>query len=31
MVVGDGAAQLLSAAAHALMDDRRDELVTPWP
>src|SRR6476661_748345 len=31
VVVGDGAAQLLSAAAYALMDDQLDELVTPWP
>ena len=31
VVVGDGAAQLLSAAAYALMDDPHDELVTPWP
>ena len=31
MVVGDGAAQLLSSAAYALMDDPLDELVTPWP
>ena len=30
-VVGDGAAQLLSSAAYALMDDALDELVTPWP
>jgi histidinol-phosphate aminotransferase len=31
VVVGDGAAQLLSSAAYALMDDALDELVTPWP
>ena len=31
MVVGDGAAQLLSSAAYALMDEPLDELVTPWP
>jgi histidinol-phosphate aminotransferase len=31
VVVGDGAAQLLSSAAYALMDDQHDELVTPWP
>jgi histidinol-phosphate aminotransferase len=31
VVVGDGAAQLLSSAAYALMDDPLDELVTPWP
>jgi histidinol-phosphate aminotransferase len=31
VVVGDGAAQLLSSAAYALMDDAHDELVTPWP
>jgi histidinol-phosphate aminotransferase len=31
VVVGDGAAQLLSSAAYALMDDQLDELVTPWP
>jgi histidinol-phosphate aminotransferase len=31
VVVGDGAAQLLSSAAYALMDDHLDELVTPWP
>ena len=31
VVVGDGAAQLLSSAAYALMDDPHDELVTPWP
>jgi histidinol-phosphate aminotransferase len=30
VVVGNGAAQLLSAAAHALMEPG-DELVTPWP
>jgi histidinol-phosphate aminotransferase len=31
VVVGDGAAQLLSSAAYALMDEALDELVTPWP
>jgi histidinol-phosphate aminotransferase len=31
VVVGDGAAQLLSSAAYALMDQPLDELVTPWP
>ncbi|TMK97308.1 MAG: aminotransferase class I/II-fold pyridoxal phosphate-dependent enzyme [Actinobacteria bacterium] len=31
VVVGDGAAQLLSSAAYTLMDDHHDELVTPWP
>jgi histidinol-phosphate aminotransferase len=31
VVVGDGAAQLLSSAAYALMDQALDELVTPWP
>ncbi len=31
LVVGDGAAQLLSAAVQVLMDDSNDELVTPWP
>jgi histidinol-phosphate aminotransferase len=31
VVVGDGAAQLLSSAAYALMDDQHDEHVTPWP
>jgi histidinol-phosphate aminotransferase len=31
VAVGDGAAQLLSSAAYALMDDPLDELVTPWP
>lgn len=31
LVVGDGAAQLLAAAIQTLMDDPRDELVTPWP
>jgi histidinol-phosphate aminotransferase len=30
VVVGDGAAQLLGAAAHALLEPG-DELVTPWP
>lgn len=30
LVVGDGAAQLMSAAAHALLEPG-DELVTPWP
>ena len=30
IVVGDGAAQLLLAAAHALLEPG-DELVTPWP
>ena len=30
VVVGNGAAQLLAAAAHALMEPG-DELVTPWP
>jgi histidinol-phosphate aminotransferase len=30
LVVGDGVAQLLSAAAHALLEPL-DELVTPWP
>ena len=30
LVVGGGAAQLLAAAAQALLDPR-DELVTPWP
>ena len=30
LVVGDGAAQLLGAAAQALLDPS-DELVTPWP
>jgi histidinol-phosphate aminotransferase len=30
VVVGEGAAQLLSAAAHELMEPG-DELVTPWP
>jgi histidinol-phosphate aminotransferase len=30
LVVGDGAAQLLSAAAQALLEPR-DELITPWP
>src|SRR5436305_7505714 len=31
VVVGDGAAQLLSSAAYTLMDQPLDELVTPWP
>src|SRR4051794_7123235 len=31
LVVGDGAAQLLSYATQILMDDPHDELVTPWP
>src|SRR3954449_75350 len=31
LVVGDGAAQLLSYATQILMDDPQDELVTPWP
>jgi histidinol-phosphate aminotransferase len=31
LVVGDGAAQLLSYATQILMDDPSDELVTPWP
>ena len=30
IVIGDGAAQLLLAAAHALMEPG-DELITPWP
>src|SRR5436305_5999878 len=30
IVVGNGAAQLLGAAVHALMEPG-DELVTPWP
>ena len=30
VVIGDGAAQLLLAAAHALMEPG-DELITPWP
>ena len=30
IVIGDGAAQLLVAAAHALMEPD-DELITPWP
>lgn len=30
LVVGNGAAQLLTSAAHALLSDG-DELVTPWP
>jgi histidinol-phosphate aminotransferase len=31
LVVGDGAAQLLAAATQTLMDEPRDELITPWP
>lgn len=31
LVVGDGVAQLLGAATQILMDEPRDELVTPWP
>jgi histidinol-phosphate aminotransferase len=31
LVVGDGAAQLLSYATQILMDDPQDELITPWP
>jgi histidinol-phosphate aminotransferase len=31
LVVGDGAAQLLSYATQLLMEDPADELVTPWP
>src|SRR6476469_3453613 len=31
LVVGDGAAQLLSYATQMLMDDPQDELITPWP
>src|SRR3954469_13298596 len=31
LVVGDGAAQLLSDAVQLLMDDPHDELLTPWP
>src|SRR5438128_12285251 len=31
LVVGDGAAQLLSYATQLLMEDTHDELVTPWP
>ena len=30
LIIGDGAAQLLLAAAHALMEPG-DELITPWP
>lgn len=31
LVVGDGAAQLLSDAVQVLMDEPKDELITPWP
>ncbi len=31
LVVGDGAAQLLAAAAQVLLESPADELVTPWP
>jgi histidinol-phosphate aminotransferase len=31
LVVGDGAAQLLSAATQALVETPTDEVVTPWP
>jgi histidinol-phosphate aminotransferase len=31
LVVGDGAAQLLGAAAQTLLETSDDELVTPWP
>ncbi len=31
IVVGDGAAALLSAAAQALVEEPTDELITPWP
>jgi histidinol-phosphate aminotransferase len=31
VVVGDGAAELLSAATQSLVEEPTDELITPWP